>query len=160
MSQGSIIEQGTHDQLLEKRAAYYNLVTAQNIAAVNELSAEEQAAIDEQEEQLIRKQSTKEGEPAYIEDPDDNIHSKLKRSTTQGSASSKALQGRKPEETKKESLWTLIKLIASFNRDEWKLMVWGLFWSVICGGGNPTQAVFFAKQIMVSTNRHPSLPPR
>jgi ATP-binding cassette, subfamily B (MDR/TAP), member 1 len=149
MSQGSIVEQGTHDELLEKRGAYYNLVTAQNIAAVNEMTAEEQDVIDAEEEKLIRQASAKDGQPAYIEDPDDNIRAKLNRSTTQGSASSRALQGRKPEEVQKYSLWTLIKLIASFNREEWKLMVWGLAWSVICGGGNPTQAVFFAKQIMV-----------
>ena len=29
MSHGRILEQGTHDQLLEKKAAYYNLVEAQ-----------------------------------------------------------------------------------------------------------------------------------
>ncbi|KAI0168421.1 P-loop containing nucleoside triphosphate hydrolase protein [Pestalotiopsis sp. NC0098] len=157
MSQGSIVEQGTHDQLLEKRGAYYKLVTAQNIAAINELTPEEQEANDVEEEKLIKQVSAKDGAPAYIEDPNDDIHANLKRSTTQGSASSKALQGRKPEEQQKYSLMTLIKLIASFNRDEWKLMVWGLFWSVICGGGNPTQAVFFAKQIMtLSVNLTPA----
>ncbi|KAH6653974.1 ABC transporter [Truncatella angustata] len=147
MTQGSIVEQGTHDELLEKRGAYFKLVTAQNIAAVQELTAEEQAAIDEKDEQMIRKMSAKDGQ-TYTEDPDDNMRAKLNRSTTQGSASSKVLQGRKPEETQKYRLSTLIKLIASFNREEWKLMCWGLFWSIICGGGNPTQAVFFAKQIM------------
>lgn len=157
MSQGSIVEQGTHDQLLEKRGAYYKLVTAQNIAAINELTPEEQEANDVEEEKLIKQVSAKDGGQDYIEDPNDDIRANLKRSTTQGSASSRALQGRKPEEEHKYSLMTLIKLIASFNRDEWKLMVWGLFWSVICGGGNPTQAVFFAKQIMtLSVNLTPA----
>ncbi|CAJ2507030.1 Uu.00g082160.m01.CDS01 [Anthostomella pinea] len=148
MTQGAIVEQGTHDQLLERNGAYYNLVTAQNIAAVNELTAEEQEAIDANEEKLMRKMSSKSGAVGYIEDPDDNINAKMNRSTTQGSASSKALQGRQPEEEKKYALSTLIKLIASFNKQEWKLMVWGLFWSIICGLGNPTQAFFFAKQIL------------
>lgn len=149
MSQGTIVEQGTHSELLEKRGAYYNLVTAQNIVAVNEMSAEEQAAIDEEDEKLIRKATTKGSEKAgYTEDPDDNMREKLNRSTTQGSVSSRVLAGRKGEEQPKYSLWVLIKLITSFNRDEWKLMIWGLFWSIICGGGNPTQALFFAKQIM------------
>ncbi|KAI0017325.1 multidrug resistance protein [Xylariomycetidae sp. FL0641] len=148
MSQGTIVEQGTHDELLERNGAYYNLVTAQNIAAVNELSPEEQEKIDAEEENLIRKASNQNAAGGYVEDPDDNIRAKLDRSTTQGSASSKALQNRKPEEPKKYGLWTLIKVIASFNKPEWKLMVWALFWSIICGGGNPTQAVFFAKQIL------------
>ncbi|KAI1393924.1 P-loop containing nucleoside triphosphate hydrolase protein [Hypoxylon trugodes] len=147
MSQGAIVEQGTHNELLVFGGAYAKLVNAQNIAAVNDLSAEEQEKLDAHDEQLVRKASRK-TEAGYIEDPDDNINEKLNRSTTQGSASSKALQGRKPEEAKEYGLWTLIKLIASFNKEEWKLMVWGLCWSIICGGGNPTQAFFFAKQIM------------
>jgi ATP-binding cassette subfamily B (MDR/TAP) protein 1 len=151
MTQGSIVEQGTHDELLEKQGAYYRLVTAQNIAAVNKLTVEEEEALDAEAEKLIRKASTKDGEAGYIQDPDDNFRTKLGRTTTQGSASSRALQGRKPEEHTKYSLWTLIKLIAEFNKEEWKLMVWGLFWSIICGGGNPTQAIFFAKQITVSS---------
>ncbi|KAK7952571.1 P-loop containing nucleoside triphosphate hydrolase protein [Apiospora aurea] len=148
MSRGMIIEQGTHDALLEKQGAYYSLVNAQNIAAVNELTAEEQEALDEEEAALIRKASAKHGD--YVEDPDDNIREKLNRSTTQASASSRVLKGRSTvEEEQKYSLWTLISLIASFNREEWKLMLWGCFWAIICGGGNPTQAYFFAKQIMV-----------
>lgn len=157
MYQGTIVEQGTHDELLERNGAYAKLVNAQEIAAVNDVSAEEQEKLDMEEEQLIRSVSGKglesgEGtsEGNYIADPDDNIQDKLNRSTTQGSASSKALQARKPEESKQYGLWTLIKLIASFNKEEWKLMVWGLCWSIICGGGNPTQAFFFAKQILVS----------
>ncbi|KAI0480297.1 multidrug resistance protein [Xylariaceae sp. FL0804] len=149
MSQGTIVEQGSHDELLEKNGAYYNLVTAQNIAAVTEMTPEEQEALDAKEETLIRKASSNKPDASgYMQDPNDNIRAKLNRSTTQGSASSKALQGRKTEDQKQYRLWTLIKLIASFNKKEWKLMVWGLFWSIICGGGNPTQAFFFAKQII------------
>ncbi|KAI5864665.1 P-loop containing nucleoside triphosphate hydrolase protein [Durotheca rogersii] len=147
MSLGTIVEQGTHDELLKRNGAYAKLVTAQNIAKVNELTGEELEEIDEKDEQLIRKASQG-ADVGYTEDPSNNIQKKLDRSATQGSASSKALQARQPEETKQYGLWTLIKLIASFNKEEWKLMVWGLCWSIICGGGNPTQAVFFAKQIL------------
>lgn len=151
MSQGRIVEQGTHDSLLEKRGAYYKLVTAQAIAAVNERTAEEEEAIDREEEQiLIRKASSHtkaEGSGSVLQDPDDDIRAKLQRSQSQQSASSMALAGRKTEPAKKYGLWTLIKLIASFNKQEWKLMLVGLFFSAICGGGNPTQAIFFAKLI-------------
>ncbi|KAM0324384.1 hypothetical protein ACHAQA_008165 [Verticillium albo-atrum] len=144
MSEGRIVEQGTHDQLLELKAAYYNLVTAQNIAAVNEMTPEEEAAIDEKDEQLIRQASrTKDG---YIHDPQDDIN--LNRTTTTKSASSIALQGKQPQEEKKYGLWMLVKLIGSFNKKEWHFMVIGIFFSIICGGGNPTTAVFFAKQIV------------
>ncbi|KAH7329142.1 ABC multidrug transporter Mdr1 [Stachybotrys elegans] len=148
MSSGEIVEQGTHDQLLEKEGAYWKLVSAQAIAAVQELSAEEEAAIDnEEKDELIHKMTTNKSN-AFAADPDDNIAAKLGRSTTQKSASSVALQGRKPAEEQKHGLWVLVKLIASFNTSEWKLMVVGLFFSIICGGGNPTAAVFFAKQVV------------
>lgn len=151
MTEGRIVEQGTHNELLEKRGAYYNLVSAQNIAAAEEITPEEQAAIDAEEEALIRKMTTnKEG--GVVADPDDDIAAKLKRSSTSKSASSVALQGRKDEHHQKPTLWTLIKLISSFNAPELKFMVIGLIFSALCGGGNPTQAVFFAKQIVILSN--------
>jgi ATP-binding cassette subfamily B (MDR/TAP) protein 1 len=151
MSQGKIAEQGTHDELLEKRGAYYNLVTAQNIASVNELTAEEEEAIDKEEENMLIRKATSQGgagSGSVPEDPDDDIAARLNRSTTQKSASSLAIAARQKQSgPAKYSLWTLIKLIASFNKEEWPLMCLGLVFSAICGGGNPTQAVFFAKLI-------------
>jgi ATP-binding cassette subfamily B (MDR/TAP) protein 1 len=152
MQEGRIIEQGTHDQLLEAQGAYFRLVEAQKISQVNNtVTAEEQEAIDADDEKLARHISETTGQD-YIEDPDDkNIANKLNRTATEKSQSSVALQGRTPEGEKKYSLWTLIKLVASFNRKEMHLMLVGLFWAIICGGGNPTQAVFFAKQILTLT---------
>lgn len=138
MAEGRIVEQGTHNELLEKRGAYFKLVSAQNIAAAEKLTAEEQAKLDEEDLTLIRKMSTKDG--LVLADPDDDIAAKLDRSTTTKSASSIALQNRKAEEEEKYTLWTLVKLIASFNAPEWKFMLIGLVFSAVCGGGNPTQA--------------------
>ncbi|PHH85449.1 hypothetical protein CDD83_395 [Cordyceps sp. RAO-2017] len=158
MSAGRIVEQGNHDELLEKEAAYHGLVSAQKIAALEALTAEEEAALMAEEEELIRRLSNREGD--YAPDPDDNISAKLRRSSTQKSASSIILQSRGAEVTTQDSLWTLMKLIVSFNAAEWKLMVFGLVFSAICGGGNPTSAVFFAKQIttlsqpVTDANRH------
>lgn len=147
MTSGRIVEQGTHDELLEKKGAYYKLVSAQNIAAADDLTPEEEERINEHEEELIRKMSTnKEGE--FTVDPDDDIAAKLRRSSTQKSVSSIALQKNKAEAEKKYGLWTLLKLITSFNTPEWHLMLFGLVFAAICGGGNPTAAVFFAKQIV------------
>ncbi|KDN70853.1 putative ABC transporter [Colletotrichum sublineola] len=147
MSNGRIVEQGTHNELLAKNGAYYNLVTAQNIARVNEMNPEEQEAIDAEDDEIIRKKS-RISEKGYAADPEDDMAAKMQRTATHKSQSSIALQNRTEEAEAKYSLWTLIKLIASFNKKEWRLMLVGLFFSIICGGGNPTQAVFFAKQIM------------
>ncbi|KAK2031832.1 ABC transporter [Colletotrichum zoysiae] len=147
MSNGRIVEQGTHNELLAKNGAYYNLVTAQNIARVGEMSAEEEAAIDAQDDEIVREKS-RVSEKGYAADPEDDVAAKMQRTATHKSQSSIALQNRTEEGEAKYGLWTLIKLIASFNKKEWRLMLVGLLFSIICGGGNPTQAVFFAKQIM------------
>lgn len=149
MTEGRIVEQGTHNDLLAKQGAYYRLIEAQKIAETKEMTAEEQSEIDAKDDELVRKMSNKVGGIEYNEDPDDkNIVNKLNRTTTEKSQSSLALQGKTSSSEQHDSLWTLIKLIASFNKTEWKLMLVGLFFSVICGGGNPTQAVFFAKEII------------
>ncbi|KAJ8065286.1 hypothetical protein OCU04_005984 [Sclerotinia nivalis] len=149
MTEGRIVEQGTHNDLLAKQGAYYRLIEAQKIAETKEMTAEEQSEIDAKDDELVRKMSNKVGGIEYNEDPDDkNIVNKLNRTATEKSQSSLALQGKTLSSEQHDSLWTLIKLIASFNNTEWKLMLVGLFFSVICGGGNPTQAVFFAKEII------------
>ncbi|KAF5873575.1 putative leptomycin b resistance protein pmd1 protein [Botrytis fragariae] len=149
MTEGRIVEQGTHNDLLARQGAYYRLIEAQKIAEIKEMSAEEEAEIDAKDDQLVRKMSNKVGGIEYTEDPDDkNILNKLMRTLTEKSQSSLALQGKISPSEQHDSLWTLIKLIASFNKTEWKLMLVGLFFSIICGGGNPTQAVFFAKNII------------
>jgi len=147
MTEGRIVEQGTHDELLAKRGAYFGLVEAQKIAETKELTPEEQEKVDQEDDKLVREMSRRSG--GYSEDPDDkNIANKLNRTTSEKSQSSVALQKRKNSGEQQYSLLTLIKLVASFNTTEWHLMLVGLFFSVICGGGNPTQAVFFAKEII------------
>jgi ATP-binding cassette, subfamily B (MDR/TAP), member 1 len=151
MSEGRIIEQGTHNELLASKGAYYNLIEAQKIAETNELSPEEQAIVDAKDDELVQKISSSRSESGagYMEDPDDkNIGNKLNRTQSEKSQSSLVLQGRNADGSQRDSLWTLIKLIASFNKTEWHLMVVGLGFSIICGGGNPTQAVFFGKEIV------------
>jgi ATP-binding cassette subfamily B (MDR/TAP) protein 1 len=144
MSEGRIIEQGSHDHLLAKEGAYFHLVEAQKIAAQDEVSPEKQAEIDAEDDKLVRQKT---GE--YAEDPDDkNIGNRLNRTQSEKSQSSLALQRRTTNGEQQDSLWTLIKLIASFNKKEIHFMFVGLIFSIICGGGNPTQAVFFAKEII------------
>jgi ATP-binding cassette subfamily B (MDR/TAP) protein 1 len=147
MTEGRIVEQGTHDELLAQKGAYFGLVEAQKIAETSELTPEEQARVDAEDEKLTRQISSKSA--AYAEDPDDkNIANKLNRTQSEKSQSSLALRNRTSVGEQQDSLWTLIKLIASFNKTETTWMFFGLFWSIICGGGNPTQAVFFAKEIL------------
>ena len=137
MSRGRIVEQGTHDELLEKQGAYYNLVDAQRISAENDEKNAE-VTLDEPEEEMI--QSSSPGKTFTNE--------KLERMATGKSISSAVLESRGTGSGPQYSLWTLIKVVGSFNRKEVHLMLIGLFFSIIAGGGNPTQSVFFASSIV------------
>ena len=146
MSQGRIVEQGSHDELLEKRSAYYNLVEAQRISAQNEVKdAEENAENEEAQAELVTFPS-----------PEKKISKeKLERSTTGKSVSSAILESRNSSSGPQYSLWTLIKVVGSFNKKEVHYMLVGLVFSIIAGAGNPTQSVFFAEEIVAL-----SQPPR
>lgn len=145
MSEGRIVEQGSHDELLERKSAYYNLVEAQQISAANEeKNAEVNAELEESEEELVKSLT-----------PEKEIsREKLERSTTGKSVSSAILESKTPSSGRQYSLWTLIKLVGSFNKKEVHFMLVGLVFSVIAGAGNPTQSVFFAEEIVAL-----SLPP-
>lgn len=155
MSEGRIVEQGSHDELLGRKSAYYNLVEAQRIVEEKEgqnIGDEEDS--DELDEELYKTASS--GKAGVLEaDPDDeNVRNKLNRTTTSKSVSSMLLQNKAKQPNAHYSLWTLIKVVGSFNRPEIWLMLFALFWSIIAGGGNPTQAVFFANSLVAL-----SLPP-
>ena len=145
MTQGSIVEQGTHDALLTKQGAYYSLVEAQKIAETEEMSPDEEAYIDEVDDKIVRQQSLDRKSMEYEVDPDDKNIGNIMKATTQTFI---VIQGSPTDGEAEYSLWTLIKLIASFNLTEWYWMILGLFFSIICGGGNPTQEVFAAKEIV------------
>lgn len=149
MSRGRIVEQGTHDALLERKEAYYNLVEAQRIAQEQERKNEEEVPILDEKDANIKTPGTELGEPEYEVDPQDL---ELGRTKTGKSESSKILANRGEEKEANYSLWTLIKVVLSFNKPETMWMAFGLFWSIICGGGNPTQSVFFAKSILALTS--------
>lgn len=142
MTAGRIVEQGTHNELIEKRAAYFALVEAQRIAAETENKEANEIPILEEKDANLLQGDSEDGE--YQEDPADL---KLNRTITGKSASSVALKGKPAEHERQYSLWTLVRLVASFNKKEWLYMLIGLTFSVVAGGGNPTSAVFFAKSI-------------
>ncbi|KAF3769875.1 P-loop containing nucleoside triphosphate hydrolase protein [Cryphonectria parasitica EP155] len=156
MSQGKIVEQGTHNELLKMEGAYHSLVTAQAIATVNDDDDESNPSEDDDEIELIKKKTSQgetatavEGEGGFEADPDDtNIAARLNRQATSKSVSSVAMQNRKAPEEREYSLWSLIKLLASFNKEEWPMMVVGLFFAVLSGGGNPVMSLIFSEIIV------------
>ncbi|KAI5854657.1 ABC transporter [Tricharina praecox] len=155
MTAGRIVEQGRHDELLEKRGAYFQLVEAQRIAASSENTLTE-TTDDDEELKLKVTRSRASGRGMVPIDPDDEaIHDKLNRTTTTKSKSSVALENRSQDDKTEYPFWTLVKMTAGFNKSEKGYMLVGLGMSVICGGGYPTQAVIFAKAI-TALSRPPS----
>ena len=145
MSQGQIVEQGKHDALLERQGAYYNLVEAQRIAQEVEQKREEDAvSLNENDPMELSKTPTKERRLNFEADPADL---ELGRTKTGKSESSKVLEGKQNETSTKYSLWTLVKLVTSFNTKELPWMLFGLFNAIIAGAGNPVQSVIFAKAL-------------
>lgn len=155
MSEGTIIEQGAHDQLLEKKGAYFKLVEAQRISAEREeRNAAETSSLDETEEHLVKVLTEKNSKIVATDPADLEFGNSIGRSVTEHSVSSDVLQGKNVGSKTNYSLWTLIKLVGSFNKKETHLMLIGLAFSIIAGGGNPTQSVIFAKSLVAI-----SLPP-
>jgi len=145
---GKIAEQGTHDELLDRKGAYFRLVEAQRIN--EEKDAQAVTTEDEDEELALKiartRSANKEGLASQSSD-DEGFEEPVKRTDTKKSLSSVVLSKRQPETAQKYSLWTLIKFIASFNRPELPYMIIGLVFSMLAGGGQPTQAVLYAKAI-------------
>ncbi|KAL7944075.1 P-loop containing nucleoside triphosphate hydrolase protein [Trichoderma barbatum] len=135
MSHGRIIEQGTHVELLSNRGPYFNLVSAQNISRCASLTTADEDLLDKKEYQIIPRM------PKDFEE-DARVHRVDSAQTGSSQTANTNLDGEKAY-----SVWTLITLIRSFNQPEWKVMLLGLFFSVICGGGYPLMSVIFSKQI-------------
>ncbi|KAI0854514.1 P-loop containing nucleoside triphosphate hydrolase protein [Xylaria cubensis] len=167
MSKGSIVEQGTHNHLLAKRGAYYNLVKAQNERQVHD----KYETLYNPEAMTTYRVS---GSHTYEDfDSDFTYHDRPNRRSQVGTSSvysqdstleeliqrNLSQQGDQDKEVQ-HGFWTLVRFVARFNKQEWMLMIWGLFWAIICGSGNPVHAFLFAKQVLTlsvpisSDNRH------
>ncbi|EWC45624.1 hypothetical protein DRE_05185 [Drechslerella stenobrocha 248] len=149
MSQGRIVEQGKHNDLLEARGAYYNLVEAQQFQESRHRSDEDEAdeKLAEAAEDLKLQRTRTKASIADVDPADLEMANRLARADTTKSVASAALAAKPTEEAQQYSLWTLIKLIAGYNRTEKTLMVFGIIMCIIAGGGYPTQSVLFAKSL-------------
>lgn len=152
MKDGHIVEQGTHDALLETNGAYAALVAAQRLQRNHEDEAGAES-MDEKiagatEAELDRIATQKSGTSASNETDPADKRLALGRTTSTRSVSSKKLAEKGKDANTKYSLWTLIKFIASFNKGEWYYMCLGLFFNIIAGAGQPVQGIFFAKAIV------------
>ncbi|GAB1201923.1 hypothetical protein APSETT445_000520 [Aspergillus pseudonomiae] len=150
MSHGRIVEQGTHDDLLQRKGAYYNLAEAQRIAMKQESRNQDEDPILPGTDYGLWRPDFKEGRYSLDkEDQGEDPDALQVDKTRSDRAASRAVLAKEGEEDIADNytLFTLIRFIAGLNKKEWEYMVFGLLLSPIWGGCNPTQAVFFAKCI-------------
>ncbi|KIA76013.1 ABC transporter [Aspergillus ustus] len=135
LDRGQIVEEGSHEELLEKKGVYYRLFEAQrirqDIAEGNRPVSPISFMTDDTSQTRFEFGSLADLSllPMHVDEK-----------------SSEATPIR--DETKKSpTIWSLLRVVASLNRPEMKLMMLGLVCSILAGGGTPTHVVFLAKNV-------------
>jgi ABC-type proline/glycine betaine transport system ATPase subunit len=143
MSDGNIVETGTHDELMSKKGDYYKLVEAQKIE-------QEKLAEEEQEDGLVPPDVLLTARKEDIVPEEDHA---INRVITNKSASSAILARRRNDleaATKFDYEFTtreLIQKIAKINWPEMPFIALGSFASFVTGIIFPIFAIIFAKII-------------
>ena len=136
MKGGRIAEQGTHSQLLDKKGVYASLVQAQSIkeSAVDDDGCDKELATlwFEEDDSDLDDYGTDGGDGT-------DMQARLWK------RESAMFPGTAGPKSRRFSLWTLVKFIASFNKKEKYIMGLGLTLSLFAGGVQPAQSVLLAK---------------
>ncbi|KAJ5216649.1 uncharacterized protein N7498_003056 [Penicillium cinerascens] len=131
---GTIIEQGTHEELLSKQSTYANLVVTQQLR---------------REEEMMETQESH-----------DWAETDVMRMAMMDRQVSKRSGGGSRFEESRSSVWKLMKVVWSINTPERKFLVVGILCSLFAGPGYPVQAIFFGNAIIsivdpqLSTGHH------
>ncbi|KUJ21301.1 multidrug/pheromone exporter, ABC superfamily [Mollisia scopiformis] len=132
MAEGSIIEQGTHDELVERKGAYVQLLDAQKMVAEtlahHDEDTDEEPTTGTLEKTQTRATTASEG--------------MVKPTRTM---TSKSLYDQRDETRDSDfnyTLWEMIKFVSVLNRKELPVMLFGIFCSILGGAANPLQAVY------------------
>ncbi|KAH9883684.1 putative ABC multidrug transporter [Xylariomycetidae sp. FL2044] len=137
LSQGLVVEQGTHSELIQLDGHYARLVHVQQVE-----SPHDGVEVDVGD-------SIHSGHMELSQNPEDSPD-------VQHQARPIATKNLPQDNAKSETLglWKTLVFLARLNREEWMALCFGLLCSVFVGLGTPAQAVVFAKVLEVL-----SLPP-
>ncbi|XP_075683429.1 ATP-binding cassette sub-family B member 5-like isoform X1 [Rhinoderma darwinii] len=132
---GTVAEQGTHSELMEKRGMYYSLATAQTIQVAENTEENEQTTLEK---------------PPLVQ----RLYSNMSNGNV--SVSDKGEQEDKEEETEEKQLPNISFFrILSLNKSEWPYIMFGTIAAIINGGVHPAFSILFAKIIAIFGTNDP-----
>ncbi|KAH8820173.1 P-loop containing nucleoside triphosphate hydrolase protein [Xylogone sp. PMI_703] len=147
---GHIAEEGSHENLLNRNGIYSKLVAAQRM---KELSVDHRIEAQGLNGGPPQKETIGDGTtrdlteqiPSEIAKFDRILEKTTKVQIPEDNESNIGAFKMSDETSPKYSLWTLTKFTASFNHREVGLMLIGLCFAVLAGGGRPSQAILYSK---------------
>lgn len=132
LKEGTVLEQGKHAQLVERRGPYFDLVQAQRASQM-----EDEAKNTYQDNMDVK-----------VEESTKNEADKVFDDASVGS------QDVIDEEKTTSSLYSRAKFVMSLNVKEYHLIFLGLFCSVIAGMEEPASAILFGKAVVAVSTPH------
>ncbi|KAK2877091.1 multidrug-resistance transporter mdr5 [Arthroderma sp. PD_2] len=124
MNKGQVLEQGTHDSLLNAKGQYWNLVNAQNLSLSNDDTSSESERSADEPTPALEKQVTTRSTRSNI--PNEVI-------------------AKQEDVSRKMSLFRCLLIIFYEQRRHWLFFLLGCIASVTGGGAFPAQAILFSK---------------
>ncbi|KAL5418218.1 hypothetical protein PMIN03_001197 [Paraphaeosphaeria minitans] len=129
MSHGKVVEQGTHNDLLEAKGVYHTLVEAQGIKHHNTSTSSDLFWVPDSSSGQVRSSG--------------NAEEEKRASHTEKVSLTSITESKAPQ----YPLWHLVATVASFNIPDWRYGLAGILCAFATGGAIPAQSVLFAKSI-------------
>ncbi|KAK2616578.1 hypothetical protein QQS21_000401 [Conoideocrella luteorostrata] len=139
MSAGRVVEQGTHQELLERQSLYYDLTRQQGFLTGRSNGCDHLDEDDESMTEHISSDKLALGE---------RFNTSIK---TEGVGWTESKKPSRPS----SSAWQLARFCFNLNKRMVLPICGGLIFSIVAGGSHPTQSVFLAK-IMEAMSSKPS----
>ncbi|XP_043117693.1 ATP-dependent translocase ABCB1 [Puntigrus tetrazona] len=164
-SEGKVVEQGTHRELMAKKGVYYSLVMQQTSGRPNDddLDANEDDTQDVSEGETGEESSETETPEGGVEMKREN--GSMRRSLRRGSerrssrkkSSKKSKKSKKDEKKEEKTPEIPFTKILALNKPEWPYLMVGTLASLVGGAVYPCVAILFAKIIGVFAEVDPDI---
>ncbi|KAI1802055.1 P-loop containing nucleoside triphosphate hydrolase protein [Daldinia bambusicola] len=144
LSAGVSVEEGTHQDLMDRRGHYFALVKAQE-------------EMDEENSEATRKSSNgkgKEGELVGVEvkaedsDGDEKVMLAMDVAIEHNHDSTSSPQSVVQDNTRSDSLISMARFVLQLNKEEWAYILVGLLCSIIAGFEEPASAILFGYAVV------------